>query len=402
VSNPASRPEIVIVGAGPAGMVLAYQLASNGIPVRVLERHPDFEREFRGELIQPAVLGPLEKLGILPKLAERKLANPDIERRLFVGPTRRVLVPGGRERGSLINQAGFLQYLHEQCSRFPHYRLDLGTTVVGVEQAEGRVVGMKVRRQGAEETVRGDAFIVCSGRNTALRKEVGVEADTYQVPADVLWLRLDFSDAPELLPTSVDVHMFGKGVVAVYFQTTRSRLQVAYSAPGDLSGLKKDVSELKRKLLPTVPARMRAHVERKLNEQTESQVLRVTVDHVKTWFVPGLMFLGDAAHTMSPAGGIGLNLAIRDSFVAANHLISAIEAGGPANEAVFQRVEAERRPEIEQIQANQLRIHRAVMAPIFVEHLMFTVLGTVVKLKKLDQRPGGLYPVEPRYGVSVV
>ncbi|MFL5354897.1 FAD-dependent monooxygenase [Archangium sp.] len=397
-----TNPQVVIIGAGPAGMMLAYQLVTNGVPVRVLERHPDFEREFRGELLQPASLAPLEKLGLLPLLVERKAARPNVERRMFVGHSRRVMVPGGKERGSLISQAGFLQVLHELCGRFPHYRLDFGTTVLGTIRDNGKVVALKTRREGSEGRIDGDVFVDCSGRNSGLRKDVGLQVEATQVPADVVWLRFDFSDAPEALPDGVDVHMFGKGVVAVFFPTTRSRLQVAYSAPGDLGSLRKNLPELRRQLLPVVPAKLRPHLEAKLDERTESQFLRVVVDKLERWYVPGLLFLGDAAHTMSPSGGQGLNLALRDSMVAANHMLDAIRTGQPVDEQVFQKIEAERRPEADMIQAMQTRVHRMVMAPMFVEHLMFTVLGVVLKLSKKASQggPGGPL-VEPRYGVPV-
>ncbi|WP_331110822.1 FAD-dependent monooxygenase, partial [Archangium sp.] len=319
-----TNPQVVIVGAGPAGMMLAYQLVTHGVPVRVLERHPDFEREFRGELIQPAALGPLEKLGILPLLVERKIALPNIERRLFVGQSRRVTVPGGKERGSLISQAGFLQVLHELCGHYPHYQLEFGTTALQAVRENDRVVALKTRREGTEGRVEGDLFVDCSGRNSGLRKDVGIGAETSQLPADVVWLRFDFSDVPEALPDSLDVHMFGKGVVAVFHATTRSRLQVAYSAPGDLGGLRKDLPELRRRLFPLVPPKLRPHLEKKLDENTETQFLRVVVTRLDRWHVPGLLFLGDAAHTMSPSGGQGLNLALRDSYVAANHLLDAL------------------------------------------------------------------------------
>ncbi|WP_257450007.1 FAD-dependent monooxygenase [Archangium lipolyticum] len=397
-----TNPQVVIVGAGPAGMLLAYQLVTNGVPVRVLERHPDFEREFRGELLQPSALAPLEQLGILPLLVEKKLALPNVERRLFVGRTRRVMVPGGKERGSLVSQAGLLQLLHELCGRHPHYQLDFGTTALQTIRENGRVVALKTRREGAEGRVEGDLFVDCSGRNSGLRRDVGLQVQTTQVPADVVWLRFDLSDAPEALPESVDVHMFGKGVVVVFVPTTRSRLQVAYSAPGDLGGLRKDVPELRRRLLPTVPEKLRPHIEAKLDERTESQFLRVVVDRVERWHAPGILFLGDAAHTMSPSGGLGLNLAIRDSLVAANHLLDAIRAEQPLDERVFQKIEDERRPETDMIQGMQTRVHRMVMAPMFVEHIMFTLLGLVLRLmKKADQSSRGVTPVEMRYGVPV-
>ena len=265
-----ANPQVVIVGAGPAGMLLAYQLVTNGVRVRVLERHPDFEREFRGELIQPAMLASLEKFGLLPMLGERKLAMTEIERRMFVGLTRRVMVPGGKERGALISQPGFLGLLHELCSRHPTYQLDFGTTALEAVREGGRVVAVKTRREGREERVEGDVFFACSGRSTGLRKDVGAEVLDFQIPANVLWLRFDFSDAPRLLPAGVDVHMYGKGVVTVFTPTTRSRLQVAYSAPGDLGALRKNLPELRRQLLPTIPEPLRSAIDAKLNENTES------------------------------------------------------------------------------------------------------------------------------------
>lgn len=396
-----ASPKVVIVGAGPAGMMLAYQLVTNGIAVRVLERHSDFEREFRGELIQPSVLDPLKRLGLLQALLERGLAVPEIERRLFIGPTRQGRVPGGSERGALISQAGLLNLLHELCSRYSHYALDLGTTAVHAEREGGRVVALKTRREGVEGRAPGDIFVVCNGRNSGLRKDVGAEVEVFQAPANVLWLRFDLSEAPEALPKGVDVHMFGKGVVVVLFSTRHSRLQVAYSAPGDLGALRKDLPELRRRLLPTLPSLLRPLIEAKLDEGTESQILRVAVDRLKSWHVPGLLFLGDAAHTMSPAGGQGLNLAIRDSIVAANHMIAAIQAGKPVNEAVFQSIEDERRPEIDAIQGAQIRIGRMVLAPLFVLHIAFTLLGVVLRLKKSAPASQGVTRVELGYGVPV-
>src|SRR5262245_5213221 len=121
-------------------MMLAYQLASSSVPVRVLERHPDFQREFRGELVQGSVVEQLEKAGIYPLLLDRGLAIPNMERRMYVGHTRRVEVPGPKEIGAIISQAGFLSLLHELCSRFPGYRLDFSSPVTEAVQENGRVV----------------------------------------------------------------------------------------------------------------------------------------------------------------------------------------------------------------------------------------------------------------------
>jgi 2-polyprenyl-6-methoxyphenol hydroxylase-like FAD-dependent oxidoreductase len=178
--------------------------------------------------------------------------------------------------------------------------------------------------------------------------------------------------------------MFGKGVVVVTFATTQNRLQIAYSAPGDMAALKKDLSALRSALLPRLPESVRAIVERKLEADYESQLLRVSIDRMQRWHVPGLLFLGDAAHTMGPAGAQGLNLAIRDSIVAANHFIDAVKAKKPIDDDVFAAIEAERRPEIEMAQAGQLRAYRMVQKPVFVQHLMFTILSLVMRVKRFD------------------
>lgn len=391
-------PQIVIVGGGPAGMFLAYQLVTHGIPVRVLERHPDFSREFRGELLQPSVLESLERSGLLPLLLQRGLALPDIERRMFVGKRRAVHVPGPRERGAIVSQPGLLGLLHELCGQTPHYRIDFGTTVLDAVREDGRVVALKTRRGGVEERVDGDLFIVCNGRNSHLRKACGLETETFETTADALWLRFDFSDAPQALPETLRVHMFGKGLVVVLQPTTGQRLHIAYSAPEDLNTLRKNPPELRRKLLAALSDTLRPHVERKLDENTEWQVLKIIVDRVRQWHAPGVLFLGDAAHTMSPSGGQGLNLAIRDTFVAANHLVDALQAGQPLDAALFQRIQDERQPEIDAIQAGQTRAGQMVLKPVGVLHVMFTILGAVMRLAgKRMQTARGVTRVEPRY-----
>ncbi len=379
-------------------MVLAYQLVTSGLPVRVLERHPDFHREFRGELFQPSVLEYLERAGILSLLLERGLALPDIERRMYLGKRRAVRVPGPHEKGAIVSQPGLLGLLHELCGQHPNYRIDFGTTVLDALREDGRVVAMKTRRGGVEGRVDGDLFIVCNGRNSHLRKSCGLETEVFETTADALWLRFDLSDAPHVLPDSLKVHMFGKGLVVVLQPTTGHRLHIAYSSPEDLNALRKNVPELKRKLLAALPEALQPHVERQLDESTESQVLKIIVDRVRKWHAPGVLFLGDAAHTMSPSGGQGLNLAIRDTFVAANHLVEALQAGRPLDAALFQAIQDERQPEIDAIQAGQTRAGQMVLKPLGVLHVMFTILSVVMRLAgKRMQLARGVTAVDPRY-----
>lgn len=243
--NAQQKPKVVIAGAGPAGMILAHQLAAAGIDVHVLERHADFDREFRGELIGPSVLPVLEKLGIMRELVARGLARTGVERRMFAGTSRRVTLPMGRELGALVSQPGLLSLLHEMCSKHPSYRLDFDTSVTKVIRDGERVVAFEAKRDGKDVRIEGDVFVVCSGRNTKLRKDLSLPLDLDEKPDDTLWLRFDLDDAKDALPDGVDVHMFGKGVVAVLFATAGARLQIAYSAPGDVGILRKDTADRK-------------------------------------------------------------------------------------------------------------------------------------------------------------
>jgi 2-polyprenyl-6-methoxyphenol hydroxylase-like FAD-dependent oxidoreductase len=159
--------------------------------------------------------------------------------------------------------------------------------------------------------------------------------------------------------------------------------------------LRKDLPALRAALLPCLSEPLRAIVASKLDESTDSQMLKVSIDRLARWHVPGLLLLGDAAHTMGPAAAQGLNLAIRDSVVAANHFLDAIEAGRPIDGEVLAAIEAERRPEIEASQAVQLRAYGMVQKPLFVQHLMFTMLSAVMSIKTFA--PPATPLVEPRH-----
>ncbi len=382
---------VVIVGGGPAGMMLAYQLASNGIGVRVLERHPDFEREFRGELVQGSNVEQLKKAGIFQKLVERGAAIPDVERRMFVGPTRQVQIPGPQEKGAIVSQPAFLSLLHEACSAFPHYRLDFSSAVTEALVENGRVVGVKTKTQ----ELKGDLVVVTNGRNSPLRRSFGLETETFETTADALWLRFDFSQAKEALPSTVDVHMFGRGVVMVTQPSGNHRLHIAYSSAEDLAALKRDLPKLKERLLPTLNEPLRSVVGAQLSEQTEMQVLKIIVDRVKSWHAPGILFLGDAAHTMSPSGGQGLNVALRDTYVAANVLIPALQKN---EELALQSIQDERMPEIAAIQAGQTRAGQMVLKPAGVLHLMMSIMGVMMFFMGAKLRKGHGIPMpEPRF-----
>lgn len=378
---------IAIVGAGPAGMMLAYQLASNGVPVRVFERHKDFDREFRGEFIQPSVLEPLEELGVVKKLsaAGRVVPISAVRMNRYSKMFAENLGPDGAPAGHIMHQPSFLNLMHEECSRFPSYRLEMGAPVDEVISEGGRVSAITARIGGEQKKVETRLVIVCNGRNSALRKSVGAEVVEFETPYSVLWLRFALPQ-PALLPDTLDGFVTARAFCVLY-PTYGNRAQLMWRRSKSFPLDWKSPSEVLRKeLLIDTPAKWHPILET-LDDKTERQVLRVVCDHVKRWSAPGVLFLGDAAHTMSPMGGQGLSMAIRDSIVAANHIIEAHRAGAPLDEALCDRIEAERRPEIEKMQAFQMRVGRIADAPGPVQWML---ANAVIPLTSLIQGQGML------------
>ena len=302
---------IAIVGAGPAGMMLAFQLASNGSSVRVFERHKDFNHEFRGEFVQPSVLEPLEEIGVLQKLSAAGRVVPISAVRMNRGTTTFAanVGPNGGPAGHIIHQPSFLRLMHEECSRFPGYRLDLGARVDELFTKDGRVTAVGVRIGGKHERVESSLVVACNGRNSILRKSVGAEAVELEKPYSVLWLRFDLKDG-RLAPNALDGFVNARAFCVLY-PTYGGRVQLMWrrskSYPLDW---KSPADVLKAALLEDTPAQWH-HILDAFDENTERQVLHVVCDHLKSWSAPGVLFLGDAAHTMSPTGGQGLSMAIR-------------------------------------------------------------------------------------------
>ena len=391
---------IVVVGAGPAGMMLAYQLASNGVPVRVLERHKDFDREFRGEFAQPSLVDALDAVGVLEPLRRDGRVMPIRAVRMhFRGHAFATNVgPGGAAAGQVIHQPSLLRAFHRACEAHPHYRLDLGATVTSVVAGDdGRVSGVRARVGGVggrEEVIDARYVVVCNGRGSVLRKSL-TTADELEPPYSLLWLRFDLSKRPELVPDTLDGFVMRRGFYVLY-PTYGGGAQLMWRRhrrePLDW---KSPTATLRSELLADAPKHWLPIFEQ-LDDDTERQVLRVVCDRLRRWHVPGALFLGDAAHTMSPIGGQGLTLAIRDAIVAANHLIDAHREGAALDEALSARIEAERRPEVEKMQAFQTRAGRITDAPPLAQWVMSRIIPVVTRVR------GASYLRELQHGVTDV
>lgn len=197
---------IVIIGAGPAGMMLAYLLAPNGVAVRVLERHKDFDREFRGEFVQPSVVQVLEQLGILEALQAKGRVAPIRAVRMHRG--KRAFAssvgPDGGPAGQALHQPSFLALLHAECGRYAGYRLDFDAKVEDLVEEGGRVRAVTARIDDREERIDARLVVVCNGRNSSLRKAVGAEVEELERPYSLLWMRFDVAGKPELYPDTLD------------------------------------------------------------------------------------------------------------------------------------------------------------------------------------------------------
>jgi 2-polyprenyl-6-methoxyphenol hydroxylase-like FAD-dependent oxidoreductase len=380
-------------------MMLAYQLASNGVAVRVLERHQDFDREFRGEFVQPSVIESLERLGIVTELRRRGRVLPIRAVRMSQGTHAFASSVGadGGDAGLVLHQPSFLALLHDCCRLLPHYRLDLGCPVTGVTRNDGRVSGVSVRRDEREEHIAARLVVVCNGRGSSLRKAAGVTAEELERPYTLLWLRFDLARRPELVPDTLEGYVT-KRAFCVLYPTYGAKAQLMWRrARRHPLDWKAPLEDLRARLLEDVPDKWRPIVRDVMSEDTERQPLRVVCDRLRTFFVPGALFLGDAAHTMSPIGGQGLTVAIRDAVVAANHIVRAERDGAALDDALCARIEAERRPEIEKLQAFQVRAGRINDAPGPVQWLMSrAIIPLATRLQ------GASYMRELQHGVTRV
>lgn len=405
------QPDVVIIGAGPAGMMMAYLLVTNGISVRVLERHPDFKREFRGEGIQPSVMAVLDGLGFLPVLLEKGIAIPAQQAKIFLDEKLVLTLGGLAEKaddfGLIVFQEGFLSFLHELCSAYPNYRLDMGFAVTEPIFEDGTVKGVLGRRKGgSEERIEGRLFVVASGRNTGLRKKVGIEVDVLESTFNIYWLKFDAPSDPDLIPDGFRAYLKDDSMF-IFYRTYDHRLQVAWGKRKWDSQSVRDLVELKSQLITESPQGYLPMINEQFGEHTERQILKVACDRMKKWSVPGMLFIGDAAHTMSPVAGQGINLAVRDSIVASNHLITAQRQGLAWDAALLEMIEAERRPEVEELQTFQIRLgHLMLGAPRWQTRLVFRQLMPVFSAFGIRQHfvrrvQGGKSVVKVQYPVKL-
>jgi 2-polyprenyl-6-methoxyphenol hydroxylase-like FAD-dependent oxidoreductase len=344
-------------------MILGYLLARPGVPVTVLEKHADFLRDFRGDTVHPSTLQVLDELGLLPafeRLPQRRIERlgAQIGGRLQQVIEFRGLKPFGYL--ALVPQWDFLDFIAgEARRRYPHFDLRMRHEATGLVERSGRVAGVSVRSPEGDYEILADVVVACDGRDSRLREAAGLRAVEFGAPMDVLWFRLPREESdPEDTFAIIDA-----GHMMIMLNRT-DYWQSAYVVPkgGDLRLRARPIGELRESVAQLVPF---------LGERTGElaswdavKTLEVHVNRLEQWYRPGLLLIGDAAHAMSPVGGVGINLAIQDAVAAANALAPSLRAPGPVGEAPLRAVQKRRLLPTRLTQAVQLQIQKRVIAAV--------------------------------------
>jgi 2-polyprenyl-6-methoxyphenol hydroxylase-like FAD-dependent oxidoreductase len=352
----------VIAGGGPAGMMLGYLLARAGIDVTVLEKHRDFLRDFRGDTVHPSTLQVMHELGLLEKFLKLphsviRTANIEIgDRHFTVGDFTRL--PTVCKFIALMPQWDFLDFIAGEAKAFPNFHLRMETAAQDLIVQDGAVVGVTATGANGDLEIKAGLTVAADGRRSTLRDRSGLEVEDLGAPFDVLWLRL-----PVLPGDPVD--LIGKvknGQLFVMIYRT-DYWQCAYLIPKDgFDTIKADGLAKFRERLKQIAGFAAGRIDEAITDFEQVKLLTVTVDRLKTWARPGLVCIGDAAHAMSPIGGVGINLAIQDAVATANLLGPVLQVRTPSL-ADLKTVQARREFPTKVIQAFQVGAQNFILAP---------------------------------------
>ena len=351
-----------IAGGGPAGMMAGYLLARAGIHVVVLEKHADFLRDFRGDTVHPSTLDVMDELGLLKGL----LARPHSEVRSLaaqIGDTDVQIadfshLPTKCRFVAFMPQWDFLNFLAAEAQRYPAFRLLMRTEATGLIEEDGRVVGVSARSPDDTLRIRADLIIAADGRHSTLRTAAGLTAIESGAPMDVLWLRLP----RRLDESSQALGRVGAGRILIQLNRGDS-WQCAYViAKGGYDAVRAEGLDAFRASIARLAPELSDRVHQ-LASWDDVKLLTVAVNRLPRWYKPGLLCIGDAAHAMSPIGGVGINLAIQDAVAAANILVPAFRDGVPTPDHLA-AVQRRRELPTRLTQRLQLFIQNRVISPV--------------------------------------
>jgi 2-polyprenyl-6-methoxyphenol hydroxylase-like FAD-dependent oxidoreductase len=383
-----------IVGGGPAGMMLGLLLARQGVEVLVLEKHADFLRDFRGDTIHPSTLEVMHELGLLDEF----LARPHQQTQtvsLVVGGETLTLgdfshLPTRCKFIVFMPQWEFLDFIADHAREYPHFQLRMQAEVTDLIEEQGRVAGVRVSTPEGPLDVQVDLVVGADGRRSVVREKAGLEVMDLGAPMDVLWMRMSRRpDDPSQLLGRIEA---GQMLVMI---DRGEYWQCAYLIPkGSLERLKQEGLPSFRAKLARIAPFLADRVE-ELRSWDDIKLLSVAVDRLKQWYRPGLLCIGDAAHAMSPIGGVGINLAVQDAVAAANVLAQPLYERRVPIKALA-RVQKRREFPTRMTQWLQVGMQRRVIARVLRQTgpvkppLLLQLIAAIPLLRRISARIIGL------------
>jgi 2-polyprenyl-6-methoxyphenol hydroxylase-like FAD-dependent oxidoreductase len=389
------RTTCCVVGGGPAGVMLGYLLARANVEVVVLEKHADFNRDFRGDTVHPSTLELMDELGLLEdllKLPHQQLtsANGQVGDFAFRAADFSHL-PTPCQFVALMPQWDFLNFLSSRAKRFPRFQLRMQCEGVDLIRRGQRIAGVEARSPEGPVHIQADLVVACDGRHSTIRRAAGLPMQEFGVPIDVLWFRISRRGGdPEQLAGNIN---FGKALILInrgdYFQAGLIIPKGSFEQTKSL-GMEAFRDTISR-IAPFLDDRVG-----ELQNWDQISLLTVQINRLSRWHLPGLLCIGDSAHAMSPAGGVGINLAIQDAVATAN-LLAAPLRQGRLTEALLAGVQRRREFPTFVTQTLQVNAHK-----LFAQ--IFETSGPIKapwQLKAVAQVPGLQHVMAHVIGIGV-
>ena len=391
---PVLRTACCIAGGGPAGVMLGFLLARAGVKVAVLEKHKDFFRDFRGDTIHPSTLQVMHELGLLDqflKVHHEKISQLEVrigETQIHMGDFSHL--SSVCKFVALMPQWDFLNFLSEQGKRYPGFGLLMETEATDLLHEGDRVVGLKARGPDGPIEIRADLVVGADGRHSDVRARAGLAVENLGAPMDVLWMRMSRKPSD---PGQIGGYVnFGRMMVTLnrgdYWQCAYLIRKGGYDQlrSRGLDAFRADIV----KIVPWLADRVG-----ELQDWEDIKLLTVAVDRLTQWWRPGLLCIGDAAHAMSPVGGVGVNLAVQDAVAAANILARPLRLGQLTNDHLDQ-VQRRRTFPMKIIQQMQLTVQKQVIDRVLnsdgpaTAPLIFRMFNMFPFLRRIPARIVGL------------
>ena len=382
MANATIATQCCIAGGGPAGMMLGFLLARAGVRIVVLEKHADFFRDFRGDTVHPSTLELMVELGLIDEFL--KLPHQKVEtltgqvgaEHLQMADFRHL--PTHCKFIALMPQWDFLNFLAEHGKRYKTFDLRMQAEATDLIEENGRVVGLIAKTPNGALTIRADLVVGCDGRHSTVREKAGLAGDDYGAPMDVLWFRL-----PRKASDSADTFGHIEAGKLMVMLDRGDYWQCAYVIPkGGIDRVKAAGLEAFRRRIVEMSAFLSDRVG-ELNSWDDVKLLSVTVDRLRKWWRPGLICIGDAAHAMSPIGGVGINMAVQDAVAAANRLAGPLRAGKMTDEDL-QAIQQRRTLPVRFTQWLQLTIQRRIISRVLESHAAAEAAAVLQGLRRLS------------------